>query len=132
MPRTIRQAVTINASPNAVYDALMDSKTHSLFTGSKARISRRVGGTFTAYDGYAEGKNIELSRGKKIVQSWRARDWPKRQYSKATFAMRKVRGGTKLTFTQTGVPGRKYRSIKQGWSDFYWAPLKEMLERQRR
>jgi activator of HSP90 ATPase len=132
VPKTIRQSVTINASPNAVYDALMDSKTHSLFTGSKVRISRRVGGTFTAYDGYAEGKNIELSRGKKIVQSWRGRDWPKRQYSKATFAMRKVRGATRLTFTQTGVPDRKYRSIKQGWSDFYWAPLKEMLERQRR
>jgi hypothetical protein len=46
--------------------------------------------------------------------------------------MRKVRGGTRLTFKQTGVPDRKYRSIKQGWSDFYWAPLKEMLERQRR
>lgn len=132
MPKTIRQAVRINARPNAVYDALMDSKSHSLFTGSKARISRRVGGAFTAYDGYAEGKNLELARGKKIVQSWRASDWPKGHYSKATFAMRKVRDGTKLTFTQTGVPDRKYGPIKRGWSDFYWGPLKEMLERPRR
>jgi activator of HSP90 ATPase len=132
MPKTLRQAVTINASPNAVYDALMDSKKHSLLTGSKARISRRVGGTFTAYDGYAGGKNLELARGKKIVQSWRASDWPKGHYSKATFAMRKVRDSTKLTFTQTGVPDRKFKSIKQGWIDFYWAPLKEMLERTRR
>lgn len=132
IPKTIRQSVTINASPNAVYDALMDSKAHSLFTGSKARVSRRIGGTFTTYDGYAEGKNLELARGKKIVQSWRGSDWPKGHYSKATFAMRKVKDGTKLTFTQTGVPDRKYEMIKRGWIDFYWAPLKEMLERQRR
>lgn len=132
MPRTIRQTVTIKTSTNAVYDALMDSKTHSLFTGSKARISRRVGGKFTTFDGYAEGKNLELSRGKKIVQSWRASDWPKGHYSKATFAMKKGKAGTKLTFTQTGVPDRKYGMMKRGWIDFYWAPLKEMLERQRR
>ena len=132
MPKTIRQAVTIHASPNIVYDALMDSKKHSLFTGSKANISRRVGGKFTAYDGYAEGKNLELSRGKKIVQSWRASDWPKGHYSKTTFAMRKGKAGTKLTFTQTGVPDKKYGTIRRSWIDFYWAPLKEMLERQRR
>lgn len=132
MPKTIRQSVTINASPRAVYDALMDSKKHSLFTGSRAHITRRVGGRFTTYDGYAEGVNVELVSGKKIVQTWRANDWPRGLQSKVTFALRKVKGGTKLTFTQTGVPDRHLASIKQGWIDFYWHPLKEMLERRRR
>ena len=90
MAKSIRQSVTINASPKAVYDALVDSTKHSLFSGSKASISRRVGGTFTAYDGYAEGVNLELVPGKKIVQSWRASDWPDGHYSKATFAISKV------------------------------------------
>ncbi len=132
MAKRIRQSVTIKTSPKAVYDALVDSRTHSLFTGSKASISRRVGGTFTAYDGYAEGVNIELVPGKKIVQSWRATDWPDGYYSKATFAISKVKEGAKITFTQTGIPDRRYASIKQGWIDFYWKPLKEMLERPRR
>ena len=132
MAKSIRQSVTINASPKAVYDALVDSEKHSLFSGSKASISRRVGGTFTAYDGYAEGVNLELVPGRKIVQSWRASDWPDGHYSKATFAISKVKDGAKLTFTQTGIPDRQYESIKEGWIDFYWKPLKEMLERKRR
>lgn len=132
MPKSVRQSVTIQTSPKTIYDALMDSRKHSLFTGSKASISRRVGGKFTAYDGYAEGTNLELVPGKRIVQSWRANDWPKGHYSKATFTIRTVKDGTKLTFTQTGIPDRQVASIKQGWIDFYWKPLKELLERHRR
>jgi hypothetical protein len=35
----------------------------------------------------------------------------------------------RLTFHQSGVPDKHYRGIKQGWIDYYWKPLKAMLER---
>jgi len=128
MPKTIRQSVTLKVSPRAVYDALMDSQKHSRFTRAKAVISRRVGGSFSAYDGYALGKNLELVPGKKIVQTWRASDWPRGQVSKVTFSLRKTNAGTQLTFTQTGIPNNQVASIKKGWIEFYWKPMK-MLER---
>jgi len=56
-----------------------------------------------------------------------ASDWPANHYSKATFTLKKVPGGTKLTFTQTGVPNNQYSSIKQGWIDYYWVPLRELF-----
>jgi activator of HSP90 ATPase len=127
--KTIKQSVTIKASPHDVYEALMDSKKHAEFTGGKATISRKVGGKFSAFDGYAKGVNLELVPDKKIVQSWRAEDWPEGHYSQATFAFIKVEDGTKLTFTQTGVPDDQYDSVAQGWKDYYWAPMKEMLEK---
>ena len=127
--RSIKQAVTIKASPHAVYEALMDSKKHSEFTGGRAVISRKVGGKFTAYDGYAEGVNLELEPDKKIVQSWRASDWPEGLYSQVTFALKNAAGGTRLTFTQTGVPEEFADDVSRGWRDYYWAPLKEMLEK---
>ncbi len=127
MPKTIRQSVTVHAAPAAVYETLLDSKRHSRLTGGKASISRKVGGRFSAFDGYAEGVNLELQRGKKIVQSWRASDWPANHYSKATFALKKVPGGTRLRFTQTSVPNNQYASVKQGWIDYYWTPLKELF-----
>jgi activator of HSP90 ATPase len=65
----------------------------------------------------------------KIVQSWRYSDWPEGHYSKVTFSLEKVAGGTRLTFTQTGVPEERYEDIAQGWRDYYWGPMKEMLER---
>ena len=45
--KTIRQTVQFGARPEDVYDALMDPKKHAKFTGAKATISRKVGGSFS-------------------------------------------------------------------------------------
>lgn len=47
--RTIRQTVTLPASPRIVFKALADSKQHSAFTGSKAKIPKRAGGGWKAF-----------------------------------------------------------------------------------
>jgi activator of HSP90 ATPase len=129
MGKTIRQTATFNASTHDVYEALMDAKKHSEFTGGVAKISRKVGGKFSIYDGEIDGENLELVPDQKIVQSWRYSDWPEGHYSTATFSLETIEGGTRLTFTQKGVPDDQYEDIKQGWRDYYWKPMKEMLER---
>ena len=125
--KRIRQSVTFKASPHAVYEALMDSRKHARFTGAKARISRKVKGRFTAYDGYIEGIHLDLVPDKKIVQSWRGSDWPEGHFSKATFSLKRIKDGVRLTFTQSGVPVQHYRDISQGWRDYYWKPIEKML-----
>lgn len=125
--KSIKQAVLLKASPHDVYEALMDSEKHSELTGSGAQISRKVGGKFTAWGGYIDGVNLELVPDQKIVQSWRSSDWPEKHYSHVMFLLEKSKNGTKLTFTQTGVPDLFYDSIKQGWTDYYWKPMKETL-----
>ena len=127
LTKTIRQSVTFNASPHEVYETLMDSKKHAQLTGSEVKIERKVGSEFSVYRGDIEGVNLELIPDQKIVQSWRYSDWPESHYSKATFSLEEVPGGTRLTFTQTGVPEKFHEDIKQGWRDYYWEPLKEML-----
>jgi activator of HSP90 ATPase len=88
-----------------------------------------VGGRYTAFDGYSEGENIELIQDKKIVQSWRASDWIQDHYSRVNFILDRVKDGTQLTFTQAGVPEEQFEDISQGWWDYYWYPMKEMLEK---
>jgi activator of HSP90 ATPase len=126
--KNIRQTVTFKAKPHDVYEILMDSKKHSELAGDTAKISRKENGKFTVGD-YIEGVNLEVIPDEKIVQTWRYNDWPEDHYSKATFSFAKVAGGTRMTFTQTGVPVKFYEDIKQGWIDYYWEPMKEMLER---
>ena len=126
--RTIRQSVTFKAKPHDLYEALMNSRKHTKFTGEKASISRKVGGQFKCYNGYLEGVNLDLKPDKKIVQSWRGSDWPDGHYSKVTFSFQKVKNGTRLTFTQSGVPEQYYKDINQGWRDYYWKKIKAMLE----
>ncbi len=127
--KTIRQSVTFKASPHDVYEALMDPKKYAQFAGGPATISRKVGGKFSEMDGSITGTNLELVPDVKIVQSWRLDDWPEGHYSRATFAFEEVGGKTRMTFTQNGVPEDVYEDVKQGWYDYYWNPMKEMLEK---
>jgi activator of HSP90 ATPase len=127
--RTIQQSTTFKSSPHEVYEMLMSSRKHSQFTGTKASISRKVGGKFSVYGKYIQGINVELVPARRIVQAWRGSDWPKGQYSIATFSLNRIKGGTRLVFTQIGVPDREYKGISQGWRDYYWRPMKEMLEK---
>ncbi|MCX5997449.1 MAG: SRPBCC family protein [Chloroflexi bacterium] len=124
--KDIRQTVTFKAGAHAVYELLMDSKKHSELAGDEAKVSRKAGGKFNI-GGYIEGVNLELIPDEKIVQSWRYEDWPEGHFSKATFSFKEEAGKTKMTFTQTGVPVQFYQDIKQGWIDYYWTPMKEML-----
>jgi activator of HSP90 ATPase len=126
--RTIKQSITFKATPHQIYTALMDSRKHSKFTGSKAIIGKKKGDRFSTYDGYMEGVMLEMIPDEKIVQSWRGSDWPDGHYSEATFLLKRVDGGALLELTQTGVPDRLYEEISQGWHDFYWKPMREMLE----
>lgn len=126
--KSIRQTASFKASPKEVYNLLMDSKKHSAFTDAKASISRRVGGKFTAYDGWIEGMNVALVPDKKIVQKWRGDDWPESQFSVATFELKRKGTGTLLTFTQKGVPESVYKDISSGWKEFYWTKIKKYLK----
>lgn len=127
--KTIRQSTIFACKPAAVYDALMDSQKHAQFTRHKATISPKVGGKFTTYDGYADGKTIELVPNKKIVQTWHASDWPKGHYSEISFELSPLKNGTKLVFVQKELPVEFAKDIAQGWKDYYWKPMKKMLEK---
>jgi uncharacterized protein YndB with AHSA1/START domain len=106
--KTLQQTVTFKASPQEVYDMLMDSKKHQSLSGVSAKISKKVGGKFTAWGSHLSGINLVLKPGKKIVQAWRATGWWPDHYSIAIFDISKVRGGSKLKFTQIGIPPGRY------------------------
>ncbi len=130
MTKTIRQSVSFRSPPHAVFEALLDSRRHSDFTGDKARISRKVGGTFSTFGGYATRKNLKIEREKVLAQSWRTTDFEDEEPdSTITFRFSKEGKGTRLSFVQSGVPDRLAADLAQGWKDFYWAPLKAYLGR---
>jgi activator of HSP90 ATPase len=129
--RTIRQTITLDASPRDVYEMLMDEKKHARFTNGAAQISRDVGGAFFTNNRYSTGTNKELVQDTKIVQTWRASDWPDDHYSTLTITLSPVSSKTKLSVVQTGVPEDQYEEISQVWYDYYWDPLKNVLEKGR-
>ena len=123
----IRHTIRFAVPPGAIYHALMDSRQHQAFTGAPAKIDADVGGRFTAWGPRLSGVNVELLKDKRIVQAWRAENWPAGHYSIATFDLKRVGSGTVLTFTQVGVPAKNRKSINEGWKTHYWQPLKKFF-----
>ena len=128
--KSIRQTATFNASPEKIYDLIMDEKKHAEFTGSKAILSTKPDGKFSVFDGYCKGYNIELVKGKKIVQAWHFEEdgWPDNHFSICNFEFEKVGDKTKLRFLQSEVPEHKVESLKEGWKQFYWDAIKKYLK----
>src|SRR5262249_5248919 len=63
----------------------------------------------------------------KIVQAWRATGWWPDHYSIATYDIAKTHGGTRLKFTQIGIPPGRYSGHQRGWIETYWTPMKEIF-----
>lgn len=131
---SIRQTVLLPGTPGEVYAALMTTKGHEGFTGAPARISSRVGGSFEAWGGYIQGKNLELVPGKRIVQAWRPSEegWPARYYSKVTFVFRPAGRKTRMRFVHSGVPSDHLDHLSLGWKESYWQPLAAYLKKAKR
>src|SRR5882757_9864443 len=126
---TIRQTATFTASPDEVYETIMESRKHEALSGETAIISREVGGAFKAWGEHISGFNLVLQPGRKIVQAWRAHDWWPDHYSVVTFELHAVDGGTELRFTQIGVPPHRFDGHSRGWIEAYWQPMQELFNR---
>jgi activator of HSP90 ATPase len=123
---TIEQTVFLPAKPVQVYDALINARKHSEFTGAAAACDPVVGGRFTAWDGYISGTNLELERARLIVQEWKTSEWPDGYPpSRLEFRFAAKDDGTEVTMVQSDVPALQAENYRQGWFDYYWKPLEE-------
>src|SRR5688572_20560702 len=90
--------IVLPATPDEIYNAWLSSEGHSALTGSPAQVDGKVGGEFTAWDGYISGRTLELEPGHRIVQAWRTSEFPEEAPdSRLELLFKAVKGGTKLT-----------------------------------
>ena len=122
---------SLPAPPEAVYDAWLSSAGHSAMTGSPAKIAKRIGGAYSAWDGYITGKTLELVPAKRIVQSWRTSEFaPDDADSTITVDLAATKTGTRLTLTHRGAPDGQTAYETEGWRDFYFTPMAEYFASQ--
>jgi activator of HSP90 ATPase len=128
----IRQRVRFPAPPLEVYAALVTARLVAAFTGAPATGRARVGGRFTAWDGYITGLHRELSPGKRIVQDWSTTEWPDgAPASRLEIDLSSAATGTELRMVHKDVPASQAEGYRQGWIDYYWTPLAAFFDRPR-
>jgi activator of HSP90 ATPase len=126
--RAIHQEKDFKTSPGRIYEALLDAKQFSAFSGmAGAEIHREVGGTFSIFAGHIVGLNIELIPNRRIVQAWRVVTWPEGVYSIARFELVGQSSGTRVILDHTGFPPELADHLESGWREHYWDTLRKYL-----
>ena len=133
MSGPIHKEVDLKASPQRVYEALLDAKQFSAFSGGHpAEIQREEGGAFSCFGGVITGRNVELVLNRRIVQAWRVKIWPEGVYSIVTFDLQSQGSGTRLTMEHKGFPDDMRAHLNGempdgGWNRQYLEPLQKYL-----
>lgn len=126
MSDTIQQNITFEAGPERVYDALTDGAAFGAITGAPATIDAIAGGAFSCFGGAIEGRNIELVRGKRIVQAWRVSGWPEGVFSVVRFDLAPRGSGAALSLHHAAFPDGAAEHLAAGWESNYWSALRKL------
>ena len=116
--------IKFKASVKDIFNTWLSAEGHSSMTGGKAEITNKVGDYFTAWDGYIEGKNLEILPFTRIAQSWRTSEFDTEDEDSILELTFEEHGGeTEITLSHSNLPehGEQYR---QGWDDHYFQPMK--------
>lgn len=122
---SIKISTTFKISAEELFSAWLDTHKHSAMTGSLAKMSKKIGNKFEAWDGYITGENIDIEQNKRVVQSWRTSDFPPgNKNSRLEILFEEGKGKTKITLIHTDIPKGQGKNYKKGWKDFYFTPMK--------
>jgi uncharacterized protein YndB with AHSA1/START domain len=114
---SFRTAASFPVPPEVVYAAWLDAAKHAKMTGAPATCDARVGGRFTAWDGYIEGTILELEPGARIVQAWRTSEFPaEANDSRVELHLREADGGTQLVLAHSEIPKGRGRTTRAAGS----------------
>lgn len=124
--RNFESVFIINATPETVWQALVDPKHIEEWGGGPAIMDDKVGTEFSLWGGDIHGRNIEVLENDELVQEWYSGDWEKP--SIVRFSLTEEDGKTRVILSQTDIPEAEYDSISEGWKEYYFTPLKTYVE----
>lgn len=125
---TLSETTEFRTSADQLYETFTDAGRIAAFTRAQPKLfeGAKKGGKFELFDGNVTGEYLELAPPKKVVQSWRLRQWPAGHYSKLNieFDQNDVDHVTLMRVTWTGVPVGQEDVTKRNWQEYYVNSIK--------
>jgi activator of HSP90 ATPase len=119
-------SIILPCKPEEIYAAWLSTAGHAALTGSPAQVDGKIGGEFSAWDGYIFGKTLEMDPPRRIVQAWRTSEFSiTAPDSRVELLFEAVPEGTRLTLIHSDMPEDQVEEYRQGWDDFYFKPMRE-------
>ena len=122
---SLHDEIVLKASPQRIYQLLLDSKQFAALTGALAEIDPKAGGAFSMFGGLIVGRNIELVPQQRIVQAWRPASWDPGIYSLVKFELNPLNSTTTIVLDHSSFPEGDFAHLEWGWNAHYWQPLKK-------
>jgi uncharacterized protein YndB with AHSA1/START domain len=93
----------------------MESAKYTSPTRMPAKISPKVGGKWSTFDAMILGKNLLLTPGRRIVQTWRSSQWKKVDADSILVASfeRSASGETRVRLVHVGMPRHDRDGVKR-------------------
>ncbi len=127
MANNIIQKIKFKARPDELYQMYMNPKKHAVLIGDQVSLEPEVGGNFSAFD-MIRGRFLLLEESERIVQTWRAGNWEKKDPdSILILTFTSVRGGGEIDLVHAYVPDYDRQNVNDGWHKYYWLPWKKYL-----
>ena len=115
-------------SAETIYNAWLDSSKHTAMTGGEATCSNKAANSFSAWDGYITGTNIQLIPNSTIIQSWRSTDFEDNQAdSQIKISLKDNNAGCTLILEHSNIPDGQ-PDYKNGWEEHYFQPMKDYFK----
>ncbi|MBI5613657.1 SRPBCC domain-containing protein [Candidatus Gottesmanbacteria bacterium] len=125
--KSIQKSYTLNTSLTRVWDALVNPQTIDLWGGGPAKMSEKEGSEFSLWSGDIHGKNVLVKPEKELVQEWYSGTWEKPSIVK--ISLLRDKGQTIVELDHVDIPDEEAKEIDKGWDEYYFGPIKELVEK---
>lgn len=123
--KSLSQTYEIKATPEAIWSALTDPEQIEAWGAGPATMSENIG-KFSIWGGDIYGENTKVVKNKVLVQNWLAGAWD--EPSVVEIILDEHGKGTTVTLNHSNIPDEEFDSIESGWQNFYFSPLKSLVE----
>lgn len=123
----IKKSCEIAAPVEAVWAALTDPSVIEDWGGGPAKMAPEPGFEFSLWDGDIHGTVLAVDPPRSMTQEWFGGDWDAPSIARFTLAAG-ADGLTTLELENTGVPDDEGPDLDAGWDEYYFRPIKSLLE----
>ena len=121
----ISESYEFQATAKELYLTFIDKARVAAWSRAPPDVDPVVGGKFSLFHGNVSGVFQELEDGKRLVQTWRLKDWPESHHAKLTLLFDQGLDGTSLRVTMEGVPIGAEDAVKSNFVEYYIKPIKQ-------
>lgn len=126
--KTIDQTYKIKAPIGLVWRALTDASVIDKWDAGPADFDAIENGKFSLWGGDIHGTNTKLVKDQLLEQDWYSNNTPNNCY-KISFSLKQDGDETTIHLVHPDVPDDEVQDFEEGWKDYYFDPIKRLLEK---